>query len=53
MAIDICGLCFPSGPVQASVFLQVLFNINKLQSAQQEEGWFRLGPDKSKHSEYE
>uniref|UniRef100_A0A672QWG7 Ras GTPase-activating protein 4-like n=1 Tax=Sinocyclocheilus grahami TaxID=75366 RepID=A0A672QWG7_SINGR len=24
-----------------------------LQSAQQEEGWFRLGPDKSKHSEYE
>ncbi|XP_067293895.1 ras GTPase-activating protein 4 isoform X2 [Pseudorasbora parva] len=32
---------------------KVLFNINKLQSAQQEEGWFRLGPDKSKHSEYE
>uniref|UniRef100_A0A8C2BVV3 RAS p21 protein activator 4 n=1 Tax=Cyprinus carpio TaxID=7962 RepID=A0A8C2BVV3_CYPCA len=32
---------------------KVLFNINKLQSAQEEEGWFRLGPDKSKHSEYE
>ncbi|XP_052447824.1 ras GTPase-activating protein 4 isoform X1 [Carassius gibelio] len=32
---------------------KVLFNINKLQSAKQEEGWFHLGPDKSKHSEYE
>ncbi|XP_058238781.1 ras GTPase-activating protein 4 isoform X5 [Hemibagrus wyckioides] len=32
---------------------KVLFNINRLQSAQQEEGWFRLGPDKPKHSQYE
>ncbi|TRY89517.1 hypothetical protein DNTS_012014 [Danionella cerebrum] len=32
---------------------KVLFNINMLQSSQQEEGWFRLGPDKSKHSQYE
>uniref|UniRef100_A0A8D0CG49 RAS p21 protein activator 4 n=1 Tax=Scleropages formosus TaxID=113540 RepID=A0A8D0CG49_SCLFO len=32
---------------------RVLFNINRLQSAQQEEGWFRLGPDKPKHSQYE
>ncbi|XP_063060094.1 ras GTPase-activating protein 4 [Engraulis encrasicolus] len=34
---------------------KVLFNINGLQSAQtqQEEGWFRLGPDKPKHSEQE
>ncbi|KAL2095021.1 hypothetical protein ACEWY4_009740 [Coilia grayii] len=32
---------------------KVLFNINRLQSAQQEEGWFRLGPDKPKHSEQE
>uniref|UniRef100_A0A8C9W9F2 RAS p21 protein activator 4 n=1 Tax=Scleropages formosus TaxID=113540 RepID=A0A8C9W9F2_SCLFO len=30
---------------------RVLFNINRLQSAQQEEGWFRLGPDKPKHSQ--
>ncbi|TSP36108.1 Ras GTPase-activating protein 4 [Bagarius yarrelli] len=30
---------------------KVLFNINRLQSAQQEEGWFRLGPDKPKHSQ--
>ncbi|XP_060769390.1 ras GTPase-activating protein 4 isoform X3 [Neoarius graeffei] len=32
---------------------KVLFNINRLHSAQQEEGWFRLGPDKPKHSRYE
>ncbi|XP_076130175.1 ras GTPase-activating protein 4 isoform X1 [Alosa pseudoharengus] len=32
---------------------KVLFNINRLQSAQQEEGWFRLGPDKPKHSQHE
>ncbi|XP_062844814.1 ras GTPase-activating protein 4 [Trichomycterus rosablanca] len=32
---------------------KVLFNINKLHSAQQEEGWFRLGPDKPKHSQHE
>ncbi|XP_066552321.1 ras GTPase-activating protein 4 [Amia ocellicauda] len=32
---------------------KVLFNINRLQSEQQEEGWFRLGPDKLKHSQYE
>ncbi|KAL4660578.1 ras GTPase-activating protein 4-like [Arapaima gigas] len=32
---------------------RVLFNINRLQSAQQEEGWFRLGPDKPKHSQHE
>lgn len=32
---------------------KVLFNINRLQCAQQEEGWFRLGPDKPKHSQHE
>uniref|UniRef100_A0A6Q2WP71 RAS p21 protein activator 4 n=1 Tax=Esox lucius TaxID=8010 RepID=A0A6Q2WP71_ESOLU len=32
---------------------KVLFNINRLQSAQQEEGWFRLVPDKPKHSQHE
>ncbi|XP_062392133.1 ras GTPase-activating protein 4 isoform X2 [Sardina pilchardus] len=32
---------------------KVLFNISRLQSAQQEEGWFRLGPDKPKHSQHE
>ncbi|KAG5844338.1 ras GTPase-activating protein 4 [Anguilla rostrata] len=32
---------------------KVLFNINRLQSEQQEEGWFRLGPEKPKHSQYE
>lgn len=32
---------------------KVMFNISKLQSVQQEEGWFRLDPDKSKSSEYE
>ncbi|RXM91877.1 Ras GTPase-activating protein 4 [Acipenser ruthenus] len=30
-----------------------MFNISKLHSVQQEEGWFRLDPDKSKSSEYE
>ncbi|XP_015223336.2 ras GTPase-activating protein 4 isoform X1 [Lepisosteus oculatus] len=32
---------------------KVLFNINRLQSAEQVEGWFRLSPDKPKHSQYE
>ncbi|XP_058857634.1 ras GTPase-activating protein 4-like isoform X2 [Acipenser ruthenus] len=32
---------------------KVMFNISKLHSVQQEEGWFRLDPDKSKSSEYE
>ncbi|KAJ8394733.1 hypothetical protein AAFF_G00043330 [Aldrovandia affinis] len=32
---------------------KVLFNINRLQSEQQEEGWFRLGPEKPKHSQHE
>uniref|UniRef100_A0A8C7MPT9 RAS p21 protein activator 4 n=1 Tax=Oncorhynchus kisutch TaxID=8019 RepID=A0A8C7MPT9_ONCKI len=30
---------------------KVLFNIHRLQSAHQEEGWFRLVPDKPKHSQ--
>ncbi|XP_014053326.1 ras GTPase-activating protein 4 isoform X3 [Salmo salar] len=32
---------------------KVLFNIHRLQSAHQEEGWFRLVPDKPKHSQHE
>ncbi|XP_046877351.1 ras GTPase-activating protein 4 isoform X2 [Hypomesus transpacificus] len=32
---------------------KVLFNIHSLQSAQQEEGWFRLVPEKPKHSQHE
>ncbi|KAJ8275835.1 hypothetical protein COCON_G00075870 [Conger conger] len=32
---------------------KVLFNINRLQSERPEEGWFRLGPEKPKHSQYE
>lgn len=32
---------------------KVLFNIHRLQSAQQEEGWFRLVPDKPKRSQHE
>ncbi|KAG9341442.1 hypothetical protein JZ751_019252 [Albula glossodonta] len=32
---------------------KVLFNINGLHSEQQEEGWFRLGPEKPKHSQYD
>uniref|UniRef100_A0AAY4DEN4 RAS p21 protein activator 4 n=1 Tax=Denticeps clupeoides TaxID=299321 RepID=A0AAY4DEN4_9TELE len=32
---------------------KVLFNISGLQLAQQEEGWFRLGPDKPKHNHHE
>ncbi|XP_026871690.2 ras GTPase-activating protein 4 [Electrophorus electricus] len=32
---------------------KVLFSINRLQLAQQEEGWFHLGPDEPKHSQDE
>ncbi|XP_067113290.1 ras GTPase-activating protein 4 isoform X1 [Osmerus mordax] len=55
---------FPDSPLSVEVwdwdlvskndFLgKVLFNIHRLQSAQQEEGWFRLVPEKPKHSQYE